>query len=462
MDETTEIRPQAGPQEQFLSTPADVAFYGGAAGGGKSFGLLLEPLRHIQRVRGYGGVIFRRVGTQITNEGGLWDTSMEIYPHVSAEPREYLNEWIFPPYGNRIKFAHMQYEKDRLSWQGSQIPFLAFDEGTHFLRKQIFYMFTRNRSTCGVRPYLRLTYNPVPPDAEPGGWIHEFVGWYIDEQGYPIPERSGVIRWFVNVRDTLHWYESKEAAVKAWPDIPPKSFTYIRSTVYDNQILLEEDPGYLANLMAADYVDQERLLRANHLIRPEAGKVFNKSDFVIVDAAPAEFDAIVRFWDFAATERKIAKGAATASVAMGLAGGRLYVLDVTEDWVGPGDVDGLVVNNARRDGRGVAIRWEEEGGASGKKDSFHLTQKLLGYDALGVRPTGDKLTRSKPLAAQVRAHNVYVVRDEWTERFLSHMHQIPDGARWDIHDAAAGAANQLSGVPAGIVVHDEPVNISPY
>ena len=66
------IGPQPGPQEMFLSTPADIAGYGGAAGGGKSFGLLLEALRHIDNPE-FGWVIFRRTYPMITNEGGLWD-----------------------------------------------------------------------------------------------------------------------------------------------------------------------------------------------------------------------------------------------------------------------------------------------------------------------------------------------------------------------------------------------------
>ena len=52
------LRPQKGPQEMFLTTPADIAIYGGAAGGGKTYGLLLEPLRHINKA-GYGATIVR-------------------------------------------------------------------------------------------------------------------------------------------------------------------------------------------------------------------------------------------------------------------------------------------------------------------------------------------------------------------------------------------------------------------
>ena len=289
------IKPQEGPQEVFLSTAADIAFYGGAAGGGKTFALLIEPLRHITNVEGFGAVIFRRTTPQITNEGGLWDKSLEIYPLLGARSRETKLDWRFPPYDNTIKFAHMEHEDDRFHWDGAQIALIGFDQLEHFTRKQFFYMLSRNRSTCGIRPYLRANYNPVPADDEPGGWLHEFVGWYLDDEGYPDPAKSGTIRWFVNVKDTLYWYESQTEAQAAYPDIPPQSFTYILSTVFDNQILLEQDPGYLARLYGLGHVDQERLLRANHKIRPAAGKVFNRAWFEIIDALPAGPRRTVRY-----------------------------------------------------------------------------------------------------------------------------------------------------------------------
>lgn len=458
-----EIKPQP-KQEDFLATPADVAFFGGAAGGGKSYALLLEPLRHIRTTNGFGAVYFRRTSKQITAEGGVWDESFNIYPYLGASERSGFLDWTFPPHNNRIAFSHMEYEKNRLDWKSSQIPLIIFDQLEDFSRLMFFYMLSRNRSTCGVRPYVRGAYNPVPADDPTGGWLHEFVGWYLDGNGeYPDEEKAGILRWFVNQNDTLYWFDSREAAAEKYPDIPAKSFTFIPSSIFDNAILLEKDPDYLANLHALGYVDEERLLRANHKIRPQAGKVFNKSDFVVVDAAPAEFDALVRFWDFAATEKKIAQGAATASVLMGVNRGGYYVLDVTEDFVGPGDVDPLVMRNAQRDGKWVSVRWEEEGGASGKKDTYQLVAKLPGYDAGGVRPTGDKLTRSKALAAQVKVQNVQVLRAEWTERFLNHLHAIPDGARWDIHDAAAGAFNELAaGVVSYVASDQEAVAISPY
>lgn len=100
-----EIRPQRGPQTAFLSTAADIAFYGGAAGGGKTFALLLEPLRHYDNPK-FGAVIFRRTHPQIMNEGGLWDTSMDVYMPLGARPRESLVDWTFPS-GMEIGRAHV-------------------------------------------------------------------------------------------------------------------------------------------------------------------------------------------------------------------------------------------------------------------------------------------------------------------------------------------------------------------
>jgi hypothetical protein len=47
------IAAQSGPQTEFLRSAADICIYGGAAGGGKTAGLILEPLRHVGRVANF-------------------------------------------------------------------------------------------------------------------------------------------------------------------------------------------------------------------------------------------------------------------------------------------------------------------------------------------------------------------------------------------------------------------------
>src|SRR6267378_3701911 len=90
---TVTISAQPGPQIEFLRTPADICIYGGAAGGGKTVGLILEPLRHVGRVANFTAVFFRRTTPQITNPGALWDESQNFYPRVGGTPHLGVREW---------------------------------------------------------------------------------------------------------------------------------------------------------------------------------------------------------------------------------------------------------------------------------------------------------------------------------------------------------------------------------
>ena len=272
-----EIRPQLGPQEAFLTSPADVVIYGGAAGGGKTYGMLLDAL-HYTHVRGFGAVFFRKNHNQIFSEGGLWDTSLDLYTGLpNAVPALGKSQWKFlDPRGrtlSRVSFKHIERDMDLGKWQGSQICGLYFDELTHFSEKTFFYMFSRNRSLCGVKPYTRASCNP---DAD--SWVAKFIEWWIDPNtGYPIPERSGVIRWFIRIEEVLHWADTRE---ELWERFnlttqterdKPKSVTFIAASVYDNKLLLEKDPGYLANLEAMALVERERLRTATGKSRPPPG-----------------------------------------------------------------------------------------------------------------------------------------------------------------------------------------------
>jgi len=296
-----QLRPQPGPQEVFLSTSADVALYGGSAGGGKTFGLLLEPLRSITRVKGFGVTIFRRTTPQIKNEGGLWDESRKMYSPLGADPSETITRWKFPPFGNKIKFAHLEYDKTLQDYQGSQIPLICFDELTHFSEKQFFYMLSRNRSVCGVKPYVRATTNP---DSE--SWVAKFIAWWIDQEtGYPIKERSGVVRWFARVGDVIEWADSKQELKDRFPeifatdDVEPKSFTFIAATLEDNKILMDKDPSYKANLLMLPRVEREQLLKGNWKVKHSAGDYFPESKVTIVDALPNDVRRFCRGWDLA-------------------------------------------------------------------------------------------------------------------------------------------------------------------
>ena len=329
------LAPQKGPQEKFLATSADVCIYGGAAGGGKTFGLLLEPLRHMKN-RDFNAVIFRRNYTQVTSPGGLWDSSRKIYSLVqgSYPLKTPKLHWTFAK-GATVNFAHLGSDDDCLDWQGSQITMIGFDELTHFTEYQFFYMMSRNRTDSGVKPYIRATCNP---DAD--SWVATFIEWWIDQEtGYPIKERSGKIRWMIRLNDVIHWVDSREEAIqlamennikREEAETMPKSVTFIASTLQDNKILMKNDPGYLANLQALPLVERERLLYGNWKIKAAAGLMFKRTQVNMVSEIPKDIILWCRGWDLAATsEDEEGNPAYTAGVLIGKRRcGRYIVADV--------------------------------------------------------------------------------------------------------------------------------------
>lgn len=442
---TEPIRPQPGPQEKFLASPADIAIYGGAAGGGKTWALLLEPLRHSANPQ-FGAVIFRRNTTQIRNQGGLWDASSHLYPVAGAKPREHVLTWDFAS-GSSLTFAHLEHDKTIYSYQGSEIPLIGFDELTHFSEKQFWYMLSRNRSMCGVRPYVRATCNP-----EADSWVADFISWWIDQEtGLAIPERSGVLRWFVRIGDAIVWGDKPEdLADYTQPDengdpqpIPPKSVTFIAASLRDNKALMQSDPGYMANLMALPTVERERLLGGNWKIRPAAGLYFKREWVTPVDAAPSDI-RIVRGWDLASTPKTEGNDPDwTCGTKMGVTpDGRYFVLDHKADRLSPSGVERLVKGTAEHDGLRVGIDIPQDPGQAGKSQRTTYTRLLAGFDVRFKPVTGDKITRFSAFSAQAEAGNVYVVRGAWNERWYRELENFPppDGSAG--HDDDADSTSQ--------------------
>jgi predicted phage terminase large subunit-like protein len=437
-----QIRPQLGPQERFLATPADIAIYGGAAGGGKSYGLLLEPLRHIANKK-FGAVIFRRQMTDVLKEGGLWDVSGELYGSLGAKSNQQQHNYTFGS-GARIGFGHLEHEKTKYDWQGGQIALLLFDELTHFTKTQFFYMLSRNRSTSGVKPYVRATTNP---DAD--SWVAEFISWWIDpDTGLPIPERDGVLRYFVRRGETFIWGDTAQELVDSHPDVKlneVKSVTFIASNIHDNKILLEKDPGYLGNLKAQNLVDRERLLGGNWKIRPSAGLYFKRSYFEVIEAAPAGLLA-VRSWDLAATEKK---EGTDPDWTVGLklsrdSKGTFYVEHVERLQGSPRAVETAICNIAASDGKTVRIRLPQDPGQAGKSQSAYLVSLLAGYIVTTERETGDKVTRAGAASSQAEVGNIKVVRGVWNEVFFSELENFPPTKGHDDQvDALSGAVNTI-------------------
>lgn len=270
------IKPQPGPQTTFLASTADLVFYGGAAGGGKSYALLLDPLRYLTTIPGFNGVIFRRTSPEITNSGGLWETSIELYSQIpGAVPRAGNTlDWTFPPYGNRMSFHHLQHPPNVMSWQGSQVTYFGWDEITHFLQRMFEYVtFSRGRSQCDIESYSRCSCNPDP------GWVKTaYLAPWVDKTFKGKRAEPGEVRYFLRGdNDQLEWVP--------WGTKFAQSITFIPSRVTDNPIMLKRNPGYIGKLMAMPRVERERLLDANWDVRAEG--------LVYPEAFEAQYDVIV-------------------------------------------------------------------------------------------------------------------------------------------------------------------------
>jgi len=256
----TILEPNPGPQTDCFESEADIVIYGGSAGGGKSWTIVHDPLRYVD-LPGFRAIIFRRTYPELTGQGGLWDECQPSYRALGASLRDIPHLDAEFESGARIKLSHLQHEKDKYSHQGLQYAFVGFDELTHFTETMFFYMLSRLRTTCGIRPYVRCTCNPKP------GWVADFLAWWIGEDGYAIQDRIGKLRYFY--RDSegiLHWSDSKQELIEEFDDIDENdimSVTFIRATLDDNPKLLERDPGYKGRLKAQSKIERARLLDGN-------------------------------------------------------------------------------------------------------------------------------------------------------------------------------------------------------
>jgi predicted phage terminase large subunit-like protein len=373
-----------------------------------------------------------------------------------------------------IQFSHMQHAKDRLTWKGSQVPLICFDQLEEFEEAQFWYLFSRNRSArARVAPYMRATCNPVPETDMIGGWLNKLISWWIDQEtGFPTWERSGVLRWFIRLGDELHWADSHAELFAGLPGIdpkehPPKSLTFIPSKLEDNPQLERNDPTYRATLLALPLVERMRLLEGNWKIREEAGKIFKRAWFTTrLGAMPIDVVEWVRYWDKAGTE---GGGKFSAGGLMGKRkSGRYLLANMVRGQWSPHNREEVIKQTAEADRKrfGRVVIWEEqEPGSGGKESAINTIRNLAGHEVHAERVTGSKPTRAGPLSSQAEAGNVDLLDDavdldtgqmnpspdpkcRWNESFLAEAENF-DGVHGysDQVDAAGGAFNKLTTGP---------------
>jgi len=153
------FKPNNGPQTDFLAAPEKDVLYGGAAGGGKSYAMLIDPLRFAHR-SAHRALILRRSMPELRE---LIDKSRELYPKAfpGCRYKEVEKLWNFPS-GAKVEFGFLERDADVYRYQGQAYSWIGFDEITHLPTEFGWnYLASRLRTTDPeIVPYMRCTANP--------------------------------------------------------------------------------------------------------------------------------------------------------------------------------------------------------------------------------------------------------------------------------------------------------------
>lgn len=396
-------------QRVFLRTYALEALFGGAAGGGKSSALLMSALQYVD-VPGYSAILFRRTFADLSLPGALmdrfrsWSTQ---YDDIHWNANSYVATF---PSGARISFGYLNNTNDYLRYKGSEFQFIGMDEVTEIRENDYRYLFSRLRRPASgplsqVPLRMRAASNPAP------NWVRQ--------------------RFIVEGQQTGR--------------------IFVPSMLTDNPGI--DADSYRQALSALDPIERRRLEMGDWW-STTLGTLFDRSDFVIIDAheVPQVTSSAraVRFWDMAATEPNNSNPDPdwTVGTLMMFDQGIAYVLDVRRIRAKGDKVEQLIAQTAMEDGHAVAIRMEQEPGSSGKALVDQYARYVVpGYDLMGIRASGDKVTRARPFAAACANGNVRLVRGAWITEWLDEFSSFPEAANHDDQvDSAVGAFTHLTGL----------------
>lgn len=274
--------PQKGAQENLLATDVDILIGGGSRGGGKTWTLLMEALYDILNPN-FTGLLLRKETKDLDS---MINDSNRLYSDFGTYNRS-LNDmtWNFSS-GGWLKFSYYagSYAAFKDRFQGRQYAYVGIDEITQCEYKKFKYLITVNRNASNIRSRFWGTCNP-----DPDSWVRKFIDWWIDDDGYAIPERCGVPRYCYmdgDSPDSIYWGSTREEVYEQcssiidgiWNekmeeaysllgltklDVLIKSVTFIRADVTENIKLISSDPSYIGNLAQQDEEQRMRDLNAN-------------------------------------------------------------------------------------------------------------------------------------------------------------------------------------------------------
>lgn len=302
---------QRGSQEKAMATTADIVFYGGNRGGGKSIALLMNTLYDIYNP-GLNGLIMRNERDDLTD---LISTSEKlIYTDFGTYNRSKdLMTWNFTS-GASLKFSYYSGSLNDFitRFRGKQYSYIGIDEVTQIEFEKFKFLITCNRNAVGIHNRFMGTCNP-----DPDSWVRKFIDWWIGEDGLPIEERDGVVRYCFmdgDSVDTIFWGDTPEEVYEQCAHIIDslwkkeyeelgfnkktmfiKSATFIKGKLEENIALISTDPNYTANLAQQSAEARARDLAGNWNYKTIGGDRITMEDMEKFYDAPIDISDKTRY-----------------------------------------------------------------------------------------------------------------------------------------------------------------------
>lgn len=213
-------------QDQFICSQVNETLYGGAAGGGKSYGQLIDAFLYAVNHQGSKQLVLRRTFPEL--ERSLIITSLMLYPQQKSfcKYNSSQHRWKFKC-GSTIEFGYCDNEKDVTKYQGAEFDVVRFDELTHFTEFQYTYLMSRIR---GVNDFPKM----IKSSTNPGGVGHAWVK-----------------ARFIDTVEPNKIYTDPATDTKR---------IFIPSTVYENKFLMDADPEYIKRLEQLGEDEKKALL----------------------------------------------------------------------------------------------------------------------------------------------------------------------------------------------------------
>ena len=210
-------------QKRFIDSTESEVLFGGAAGGGKSYGQMVDAMLFALRYPGSRQLVLRRTFPEL--EKSLIRTSLSLFPreiysfNSSSHTGKFKN-------GSIIDFGYCATENDVYQYQSAEYDVIRFDELTHFTEAQYVYLISRVR---GANSYPKQIKSSTNPGGVGHGWVKER---FVDaaERGRPFLGKDGMSRIF------------------------------IPALLDDNRFLCEGDPEYKKRLLALPERERKALL----------------------------------------------------------------------------------------------------------------------------------------------------------------------------------------------------------